>query len=339
VSPEPDPGSIVDVPGVRVGHYTNLAAATGCTVVLLPEGAVGGADVRGTAPGTRETDLLRPTMLGPAVNAFLLTGGSAFGLDAASGVMRYLDEHGVGFQTGAALVPIIPAAVLYDLAIGDATTRPDATSGYAACTVASPERPAEGTVGAGTGATVGKLLGGERATKGGLGTASVRLPSGNVVGAIVAVNALGDVVDPHSGAIIAGARSDTAFADSESLLLSTSTAGPGWRGARAGENTTIAVVVTSAQAGREAVTKIAQMANDALARAIRPSHLMQDGDVVFAAATGTGPAEDVNVLGVAAARALTRAIVRAVSQATGLAGVPSAWELPFGPLGSGAPTP
>jgi L-aminopeptidase/D-esterase-like protein len=313
---------------VRVGHYTDTSAATGCTVVLLPEGSVGGVDVRGSAPGTRETDLLRPTMLGPAVNAFLLTGGSSFGLDAATGVVRYLEERGIGYPTGAARVPIVPAAVIYDLTIGDARVRPDATAGYAACLAASSDRPAEGSVGAGTGATVGKLLGRDRSTKGGLGTASVKLRSGNVVGAVVAVNALGDVVDPLTAGIIAGARGRTGFADSVSILLTAPVRGPAWTVANAGENTTIAVVVTSAKAGREMVTKMAQLAHDGLARTVRPCHLMQDGDTVFTAATGSGPEEDVNVLGVAAAEALSEAVQRAVLLATGLAGIPAAGELP-----------
>jgi len=335
VNPDLDPGAITDVPGVSVGHYTDIVAATGCTVILLPQGAIGGVDIRGSAPGTRETDLLRPTMLGPAVNAFLLTGGSAFGLDAATGVMRYLEERGVGFPTLAAPVPIVPAAVLYDLAIGNALIRPDAAAGYTACQAASTSRPAEGTVGAGAGATVGKLMGLDRSTKSGIGTASVRLPSGNVVGSIAAVNALGDVVDPVTGEIIAGARADDAFADSEHLLLTGAVERPGWSGHRARENTTIAVVVTSAKVDRDVVTKMAQLANTGLARAIRPAHLMADGDVVFAAATCSGPVDDANNLGVAAAQALARAIVRAVTEATALAGVPAASDLPFGPFGSG----
>ena len=329
MSPSARPsGAITDIPGIRVGHYTDPAGATGCTVILCPAGTVGGVDVRGSAPGTRETDLLRPTMLGPAVNAIVLAGGSAFGLDAATGVVRFLAERGVGFPTGVALVPIVPAAVIFDLALGDPTHRPDAAAGYAACLAATAEPPAEGSVGAGTGAAVGKLLGMPAATKGGLGTAAITLPSGNVVGAIAVVNALGDVVDPRTGRILAGARAESGFADSTALFLGGGHRPSGWRSPTSGENTTLACVATSAVAGRDTVTKLAQLAHDGYARAIRPCHLMQDGDTVFALATGSGVREDPNVLAVAATEVVALAIVRAVTLATSLAGVPAAADLP-----------
>ena len=306
--------AITDVPGVLVGHDTDLVGATGLTVVLCAAGAVGGVDVRGSAPGTRETDLLRPTSLVQEVHAVLLTGGSAFGLAAAEGVMRYLEERGIGFAAGAARVPIVPAAVLFDLGVGASSARPDAPAAYRACLCAG-RRFAEGSVGAGTGATIGKALGPAGATKGGLGTASARLPNGIVVGAIVAVNALGDVHDPDTGRRIAGSRA---------------AAGQSGPGGAAGANTTIGVVATSARLTKEGVNKVAQMAQDGLARAIRPAHTMFDGDTIFALATGVDGTPStpalVSAVGALAADVVARAIVRAVERATSLAGVPSAAE-------------
>ena len=319
--------SIIDVEGIRVGHYTDLAAATGCTVVLCERGASAGVDVRGAAPGTRETALLNPVCLVEQVHAILLSGGSAFGLDAATGVMRFLEKHGSGFDVGVARVPIVPAAVLFDLTIGRADVRPDAEAGYQACVAARSGPIAEGTVGAGTGATVGKLLGPKLATKGGIGTASQEIAKGIVVGAIVAVNALGDVVDPATGQIIAGTRlpDSDGFADSLRLMKS-------WEGQQPGlgaTNTTIGVVATNAYLTKSQATKVAQMAHDGLAMAIRPVHTMSDGDTVFALATGDSSkgAGNVTVIGAIAADVMARAIVRAIRQATGLDGIPAASEL------------
>src|SRR3984893_9468811 len=262
---------ITDIPGIRVGQDTNLEAGTGCTVILCDTPATGGVDVRGGAPATRETDLLRPMHLVDDVNAILLAGGSAFGLDAASGVMRYLEERGVGYDTGVARVPLVPPAAIFDLAFGSATVRPDAAAGYRACTLASSDVVAQGTVGAGTGATVGKMAGPAFMMKGGLGSASMLLSDGSIVGAIAVVNALGDIVDPQTQQVIAGARKP---------------AGSGFLSANPFSNTTIAVVATSAALTREQTNKMAQMAHNGMAQAIRPAHTMFDGDTVFALALG-----------------------------------------------------
>lgn len=319
--------SITDVEGIKVGHYTDLAAATGCTVVLCGQGASAGVDVRGAAPGTRETALLNPVCLVEQVHAILLSGGSAFGLNAAAGVMRFLEEHGSGFDVGVARVPIVPAAVLFDLTIGRADVRPDAEAGYQACLAASGGAVAEGTVGAGTGATVGKLFGPKLATKGGLGTASQKIGNGIVVGAIVAVNAFGDVVDPTTSQIIAGTRKPGSggFANSVQQMKSWDRQQP----ALGITNTTIGVVATNAYLTKAQATKVAQMAHDGLAMAIRPVHTMSDGDTVFALATGdpSKDAGDVTVIGSIAAEVMARAVVRAVRQATGLDGIPAANEL------------
>ncbi len=319
--------SITNIEGISVGHYTDLAAATGCTVVLCEQGAFAGVDVRGAAPGTRETALLNPVCLVERVHAVLLSGGSAFGLDAAAGVMRFLEERGSGFDVGVARVPIVPAAVLFDLTIGRADVRPDAEAGYQACVDARVGPVAEGTVGAGTGATVGKLLGPALATKGGIGTASQEIGKGIVVGAIVAVNALGDVVDPATGQIIAGTRKpdSSGFADSLRLMKSGEDQPPGL----GATNTTIGVVATNAYLTKSQATKVAQMAHDGLAMAIRPVHTMSDGDTVFALATGdpSKGAGDVTVIGAVAAEVMARAIVRAVRLATGLGGIPATSEL------------
>ncbi len=303
--------AITDVPGIRVGHATNADAMTGCTVVLCPpEGAVGGVDQRGGAPGTRETDLLRPMHLVQRVHGVLLAGGSAFGLDAASGVVRWLEERGIGFDARVARVPIVPAAILFDLDVGDAGIRPDAAMGYAACQAATEGPVAEGRVGAGTGCTVGKVLGPGHASKSGLGTASVNLGGGLVAGALVAVNAFGDVVDPRTGEILAGARALTGggFADT----LATMKGLVGKTVLRfAGSHTVIGVVATNARLTKEEANKVAQMAHDGLARAIRPAHTLFDGDTLFALATGPKRA-DVNLIGAYAAEVVAEAIVRAV---------------------------
>jgi len=321
--------SIVDVPGIRVGHAQDEAALTGCTVILCEKGAVGGVDQRGGAPGTRETDLLRPMHLVERAHAVLLAGGSAFGLDAATGVMRYLEERGIGYETGAARVPIVPAAILFDLAIGRADIRPDAAMGYQACLNASASPPAEGNAGAGMGATVGKILGMPQAMKSGLGSASLEIVPGLVVGAIVVVNALGDVVDPESGHILAGVRSPQLgslkigepgfFADT--LTVMKALLGDGGSYAPLGGNTTIGVVATNAQLNKEQVNEVAQMAQDGLARTFRPVHTLLDGDTVFALATGELPA-DINLVGAFAAEVMARSVIRAVRAAISVAGLP-----------------
>lgn len=308
---------ITDIPGIRVGHDTNLEAGTGCTVIICDTPAVGGVDVRGGAPATRETDLLHPVHLVEEVHAVVLTGGSAFGLDAASGVMRYLEERNIGFDTMVARVPIVPAAAIFDLAFGDATVRPDAAAGYRACEQATAEPVLQGNVGAGTGATVGKLAGPAFAMKGGLGSASTQMAGELMVGAIVAVNALGDIIDPQTQQVIAGARNPLG----------------GFIASNPFENTTIAVVATNASLSKEEVNEVAQMAHDGLAQAIRPAHTMFDGNTVFALALGpriqTKPdpsmaASRVSMIGAAAATTLARAIVKAIRHATDLHGVPAA---------------
>ncbi|MBM7582262.1 L-aminopeptidase/D-esterase-like protein [Caldicoprobacter guelmensis] len=304
-------GKITDVPGIEVGHAQDFDAKTGCTVVISREGAIGGVDVRGSAPGTRETDLMRPMNLVEKVHAVVLCGGSAFGLAAASGVMRYLEERGIGFDAGVAKVPIVAGAVIFDLGYGDWRVRPDENMGYQACLNASASDVPQGSVGAGTGATVGKILGMECCMKGGVGTSSIRLPGGIVVGAIVVVNALGDVVDPKTGRILAGARHPKtgAFIDTWKFIIE----GNALKNAVSG-NTTIGVVATNARLTKEQANKVAAMAHDGLALAIRPVHTMLDGDTLFALSTGKFEC-DVNVIGIAAAEAVARAVVNAVENA------------------------
>ena len=307
--------AITDVPGIRVGHVTDKEAMTGCTVVLCPpRGAVGGVDQRGGAPGTRETDLLRPMHLVERVHAVLLAGGSAFGLDAAGGVVRWLEEHGIGYNAGVAKVPIVPAAILFDLAVGRADVRPDAKMGYAACEVAGGGPVTEGNVGAGTGCTVGKILGPGRASKSGIGTASVDLGGGLVVGALMAVNAFGDVIGPNGGEILAGARSLTGREMPGTLNVLRGLAGKIAMRVAGQSHTVIGVVATNAKLDKEEVNKVAQMAHDGLARAVRPAHTMLDGDTIFALATGRKRA-DVNLVGAYAAEVVSQAIVRGVQAA------------------------
>lgn len=309
--------AITDVPGIRVGHVTDSEAMTGCTVVLCPErGAVGGVDQRGGAPGTRETDLLRPMHLVERVHAVLLAGGSAFGLDAAGGVVRWLEERGIGYNTGVAKVPIVPAAILFDLAVGRADVRPDAEMGYAACEAAGSGPVSEGSVGAGTGCTVGKILGPGRASRSGIGSASVDLGGGLVVGALMAVNAFGDVVDPESGQLIAGARSLTSEEMPGTLNVLRGLVGKIALRVAGQSHTVIGVVATNAKLGKEEVNKVAQMAHDGLARTVRPAHTMLDGDTIFALATGRKRA-DVNLVGAYAAEVVSQAIVRGVQAAQG----------------------
>lgn len=314
--------AITDVPGIQVGHWTDLDAATGCTVVLCPSGAVAGVDVRGGAPGTRETDLLDPACTVEQVHAVLLGGGSAFGLAAADGVMRWLEERQIGFHVGVAHVPIVPAAILFDLGVGSPTVRPTAQSGYAACEAAAGGAVAQGNVGTGAGATVGKMLGFEQATKGGLGTASIQIEGGVIVAALVAVNAVGDVVDPRTGQVIAGARKPGGgFAFDASPGGG---AGPGPDMTL--RNTTIAVVATNAKLSKAGATKVAQMAHDGLARVIRPAHSPMDGDTVFALSLGS-LAADTGRVGAVAAEVLSEAVLAGVMAAEALKGIPSARDL------------
>ncbi|MCD6291430.1 MAG: P1 family peptidase [Anaerolineae bacterium] len=307
---------ITDIPGIRVGHATDEQGITGCTVVLCETGAVVGVDQRGGAPGTRETDLARPMHLVQEAHAIVLAGGSAFGLAAADGVMGWLAERGVGYSTLGTRVPIVPAAILFDLGIGDPGAYPDARMGRRACEAASDGPVPEGSVGAGTGATVGKVLGMEFAMKGGIGTAAEELGGGLVVGALVAVNALGDVVDPSTGQILAGARRpDGEFADTLAVLRQALPQRP------PAASTVVGVVATNARLDKEGACKVAQMAQDGLARAVRPAHTLYDGDTFFTLATCEMPA-DVNLVGAYAAEVVARAIVRAVRLARGRGGIP-----------------
>ena len=308
---------ITDVVGIKVGHAADVRAVTGCTVILCERGAVGGVDVRGSAPGTRETDALRPMNLVERVHGVLLTGGSAFGLAAADGVMRFLEERGIGFDVSVAKVPLVAAAVIFDLMVGDPAVRPTAEMGYAAARSASGGPVEEGSVGAGTGATVGKLLGPVSAMKGGIGTWAVRLPGGVLVGALVVVNAYGDVRDDHSGQVLAGARDRATgrFLNMAQALMS------GGGSARCGANTTLAVVATNAALTKEQTNKLAQLGHDGLARVISPAHTMYDGDTVFALSTGDARAEMVP-LGTAAVEVVAEAVQRAVRLAKGLGGIP-----------------
>jgi L-aminopeptidase/D-esterase-like protein len=321
-----DTTAITDVAGIKVGHFTDSRRPTGCTVILVEESAVAGVDVRGAAPGTRETDLLDPVNTVQMVHAILLAGGSAFGLEAATGVVRYLEERGIGYNVGVARVPIVPAAILFDLGVGDPKFRPDAEAGYKACKAASSGAPGEGNVGAGAGATVGKLFGMSRAMKGGIGTSSIKLESGVTVGAIVAVNAVGDVFDHSTGKPIAGARTK----DGKSLLNSMAAilGGEPLPPMLAGASTTIGVVATDAVMTKAQATKVAQMAHDGLARAINPVHTAADGDTIFALATGKSTkAANVTLIGALAAEAMSRAVIRAMRSAKGLPGLPSAADL------------
>jgi L-aminopeptidase/D-esterase-like protein len=326
LSAQAPPSGLTAVRGLKVGHHTLAERPTGCTVILAEQGAVAGVDVRGAAPGTRETDLLDPVNTVPMVHAIVLAGGSAFGLDAASGVVKWLEEKGIGFPTRAAKVPIVPAAILYDLGIGDPKIRPTADCGYRAAQAATDGVVAEGDVGAGAGATIGKMLGPARAMKAGIGTASITLADGLTVSAIVAVNAVGDVIDPATGRVIAGARTEDgrALADVRTLIRT----GAHRRPPGAGENTTIGVVATNARLTKAQATKVAQMAHDGLARAISPAHTTADGDAIFALATGERTAEaDVMLIGALAAEVMADAIVRAVRESKGLPDLPSARTL------------
>jgi L-aminopeptidase/D-esterase-like protein len=305
--------SITDVAGIEVGHFTETRRPTGCTVILARGSAVAGVDVRGAAPGTRETDLLHPSNVVERVHGVLLSGGSAWGLDAAGGVMRWLDEQGIGMAVGPARVPIVPAAVLFDLPLGDHRIRPDAAAGYAACGAAARTAPAEGNVGAGAGAVVGKIFGLHRAMKGGIGSASITV-DGVTVGAIVACNALGDVLDPDTGLVLAGARTEdgTRLLDARRALLRGDTPRP----MLAGSNTTIGVIATDAVLTKVQAGRLATMGHDGLARTINPVHTLSDGDALFALATGAaGRTLGMMTLGTMAAEACALAVVRAIRAA------------------------
>jgi len=306
-------GAITDVAGIEVGHFSDTRRPTGCTVILAREGAVAGVDVRGAAPGTRETDLLSPGNLVQQVHGIMLAGGSAWGLAAAEGAMRWLEERNIGMDVRFGVLPIVPAAVLFDLPMGDARIRPDAAAGYLACEAASSDAPAEGNVGAGSGALVGKLFGVDRAMKGGIGTASVTV-GGVTVGALIAVNALGDVIDPDTAQPVAGARTQdgSALLDTRRALLRGEPPKP----LLAGTNTTLGVIATDAVLTKVQANRLASVAHDGLARAINPVHTMSDGDTLFALATGHVPLEGgapgMTVLGTMAAEAVARATLRAV---------------------------
>ncbi|MDE1177978.1 MAG: P1 family peptidase [Edaphobacter sp.] len=311
----PEGGSITDVPGLKVGHHTMTQRPTGCTVLICEKGATAGVDVRGSAPGTRETDLLSPINAVQQVQAIMLSGGSAYGLAAATGVVRWLEEHNLGFKIGSGVVPIVPAAILMDLGVGDFKIRPGDEEGYKACVAASTGPVAEGCVGAGAGATIGKMFGGKYLMKSGLGTASHKVPGTDiVVAALVAVNAVGDVVNPYSGKVVAGARSEDGkgYRDSMKSIMD------GYRvAARTAANTTIGVVATNAPFTKTQMTKIAQMSHDGYARAINPVHTMSDGDTIFSMSTGESTTKcDETAIGAIAATVMARAIVRAAMQAT-----------------------
>jgi len=337
--PSPSPSvsrnqTLTAVPGIKVGHFTLTERPTGCTVILTETGAVASVDVRGGAPGTRETDLLNPVNHVQKVNAIVLSGGSAFGLDAASGVVRYLDERDFGYDVRIAKVPIVPAAILFDLGVGGKPkVRPTAECGYAAALAATDGPVAEGSIGAGAGATVGKMAGPTRMTKSGIGTASITLADGLVVAALVAVNAAGDIIDPATGRVVAGVRTadGKGFADARVMLRSGAVGRP--LAARPVENTTIGVVATNAALTKVQALKVAQMAHDGYARAISPVHTPGDGDTIFAIATGTaaGEVEDgrMGIIGALAAEVMADAIVRAATQATSAAGIPALRDLPL----------
>ncbi|MFZ1752226.1 MAG: P1 family peptidase [Caldilineaceae bacterium] len=320
-----DNNSLTAISGLSVGHWTNSEAATGCTVILCPAGATAGVDVRGSAPGTREIALLDPVNTVQKVHAILLSGGSAFGLAAADGVMRWLEERGHGFDVGVAKVPIVPAAILFDLGIGRADVRPDAAAGYLACQAATAGPVSQGNVGAGTGATVGKMLGFGQATKGGLGSAAKTIGKGIVVAALVAVNAVGDVIDPATNQIIAGARRPVVGGFVDSMSFAESRLGQ-TLSEMANRNTTLAVVATNVALSKVEATKVAQMAHDGLARTIRPVHTAMDGDTIFALSAGEKPG-DASLVGAVAADVLAQAVVNAMWAAEKLHDIPAVRDL------------
>lgn len=314
--------NITDVPGIKVGNEENRLGYTGCTVLLMEKGAVCGVDVRGSAPGTRETDLLNPMNLVDRVHSICLAGGSAYGLDAASGVMQFLEKEGIGLDVGVGVVPIVPSAVLFDLSVGDPSVRPDQKMGYQAASNAKRGRFPFGNSGAGCGATVGKVAGHHRAMKGGLGSASKVFPNGLIVGAIVAVNAMGEIRNPETGEVIAGARDDQGRIRSSLDWMLEQTAIP----LTAGTNTTIGVVACNAKLTKSQASKVASMAHDGLAKTIYPVHTMFDGDTIFSLATGDMLAS-VDLIGTIAADLLAEAVILAIKNAEGIEGFPSSKEV------------
>ncbi|MEK6222949.1 MAG: P1 family peptidase [Chloroflexota bacterium] len=326
--------SITDVPGIKVGHAQDLDAITGCTVILAEDGVIAGVDQRGGGPATRETDALNPINLINQVHAVMLSGGSAFGLDASSGVMQYLKERKIGYNTGIAKIPIVPAASLFDLGIGDPNIYPDFEMGYQASKNASENNDIQGNVGAGTGATTGKLLGPRQATKSGIGTAILEIGGGVIVGALVAANPLGDIIHPETNTILAGTRSiqkgplkiggDKIFADS--LELMKGLVGKTIMGLASRSNTVIGVVATNAKLTKPQATQMAQMAQNGVVRTVRPANTLLDGDTIFVMATGSKKA-DVNILGAFAAQLISNAILNAVMSAISIGGIPSLNDL------------
>ncbi|MFO1444888.1 P1 family peptidase [Bacillus sp. Bva_UNVM-123] len=318
-------GQIIDVPGIKVGNKEDLNALTGCTVILAEDGAIGGVDVRGSAPGTRETDLLDPINLVEKVHGICLSGGSVFGLDAATGVVNYLEEHEIGLDVGVAIVPIVPAAVLFDLAVGKSKVRPDRRMGYEAAQTAARHPFKVGNVGAGCGATIGKLAGNDFCMKGGLGSASYTLQDGTVVGALVAVNAVGEVRDPQSGKVILGPFDRDKRQIFDSLEILRNNYSPV---IKEGTNTTIGVIAVNAELTKAEAKKVAQMAHDGFARTIYPAHTMYDGDTIFTLATG-GLKVPVDILGTIAAKVMEEAILNAVYSAESIHGIPAFHDLNF----------
>lgn len=324
--------SITDIPGIKVGHAQDDNAHTGCTVILCEGGAVGGMDQRGNGTSTRQVDAMSPTHIVEKVHGVMLSGGSAFGLDTATGAMRYLEEKGIGFKYGPARIPTVPTAILFDLGLNSSSVRPDAEMGYQACLHASSEPPAEGNFGAGSGASVGKILGIDQAMKSGIGTAAMEIGEGVMVGAIVAVNAFGDVVEPANGKIIAGARrkgsskskNDDHFANSMEVMKGL--VGKKLTARMSDDNTVIGVVATNAKFNKIEATKLAQMAQNGVVRTIRPAHTTGDGDMMFALATGDKTAE-VNIVGAFAAQVVSEAILRAVRMAKGVGSLPAVEDM------------
>jgi L-aminopeptidase/D-esterase-like protein len=317
---------ITAVPGILAGHWSDADAPSGCTVVLCPEGALASVDVRGGAAGTRNTDLLRQGNLVQQIHGVLLTGGSEYGQDAAAGVVRWLEERGHGFPLPTVVVPIVVCAVIFDLGIGRADVRPDQSAGYAACEAATDGPLEEGSVGAGTGATVGKALTIEKGMKGGLGTAAERTASGITVGAMAVVNCFGEVIEPETGEVVAGPRGDDTgtFESTVEAMRKAPPLSPFLQAPEAAQNTTLGIVATDATLSKDECYRLAVMGQAGIARTVRPAHSPVDGDTVFALATGRNDAQtDLLQLGTLAARAMERAVVRGVREAKGLAGVPS----------------
>ncbi len=317
--------TLTAIDGIRVGHAHNLDGPTGCTVILCPPNTVGGVDQRGGAPGTRETDLLRPMHLVEQVNGIVLAGGSAYGLDAASGVMRYLEEQGIGYPVSGGIVPIVPGAIIFDLDVGNFAIRPDAAMGYAACQSASIDPVTEGCVGAGAGARVGTIMGPQSGCKSGVGSTAVEIGGGLIVAALMVVNALGDVVD-EQGQIIAGVHQGSQFIGTLNVLRAAAQP-PASGSAASSANTVIGVVATNARLTKEETNKVAQMAQDGLARAVRPAHTLFDGDTIFALSTGSAGPANASIVGAFAAEVVAEAIRRAVRAATSLAGISAARDL------------